>query len=99
MKNKIVKAIIIKAIKVFAYAIRWQLSTPVMSPVVVWAKYFGVLSSWKQVAIANLICWVPFYFIDKFILINLEEWLIKLYEWIEMFLKRKAYELQQIFKY
>ena len=62
-------------IKLLLYMARWQLSTPAMSIVILWAKYMGVISNWKEVAIANLICAIPFFFLDKSIFVHLDKWI------------------------
>lgn len=62
-------------IEVLIYMLRWQISTPVMSLIILCAKNAGVISNWKQVAIANLFCSLPFFFLDKEILVHLDKWL------------------------
>ena len=60
---------IIFSLEMVLYMARWQLSTFTMTPVILAARYFGIITTWEQVAIANLICAPFFFFIDKFILI------------------------------
>ena len=53
------------------YLIRWQLSTPILAPVVAIFKgspsYFGGLDDWMGAAIANLIGGLIFFWVDRFI--------------------------------
>ena len=52
------------------YLLRWQLSTPVLAPIVAVIKGSSVLGSpedWIAVAIANLIGGLIFFWVDKFI--------------------------------
>lgn len=77
MKRTTIKRLI-SALKMVLYMARWQLSTPAMTFIIGIAKLLGVLISWKQVAIANLICAPFFYFIDKFILVVIDRWVAKL---------------------
>lgn len=53
------------------YMLRWQLSTPVMTPIVLIAHHIGIINSWACIGWTNLFCCVPFYFIDKFIFVHL----------------------------
>jgi hypothetical protein len=53
------------------YLIRWQLSTPILAPVVAIfthsGSWFGTAESWIGSAVANLIGGSIFYWVDKFI--------------------------------
>ncbi len=53
------------------YLIRWQLSTPILAPVVAWFKHspspFGNASDWAGSAVANLIGGLIFFWVDRFI--------------------------------
>jgi hypothetical protein len=57
--------------RLFLYLIRWQLSTPILAPIVAWFTHsgsiFGSKESWIGSAVANLIGGVIFFWIDKFI--------------------------------
>ena len=77
MNRKLIK-IFIPVLKMVLYMGRWQLSTPFMNVVIQIAKALGVVISWKQIALANLVCAPPFYFIDKFILVAIDRWVAKL---------------------
>ena len=77
MNRKLIKKFI-PILKMVLYLGRWQLSTPFMNVVIQIAKALGIVISWKQVALANLFCAPPFYFIDKFILVVIDRWVAKL---------------------
>ncbi|MDD5415531.1 MAG: hypothetical protein PHE48_00825 [Candidatus Daviesbacteria bacterium] len=53
------------------YLFRWQLSTPILAPVVAYFKHspsvFGTTEDWIGSAIANLIGGLIFFWVDKFI--------------------------------
>lgn len=53
------------------YLIRWQLSTPILAPVIAYFKHspsiFGVKEDWIGSAVANLIGGLIFFWIDKWI--------------------------------
>lgn len=53
------------------YLIRWQLSTPILAPIVSYFKHspsiFGTVQDWEAAAIANLIGGLIFYWIDRYI--------------------------------
>lgn len=55
----------------FLYLIRWQLSTPILAPVVAYFKHspslFGTTDDWIGSAVANLIGGLIFFWVDKFI--------------------------------
>jgi len=68
---------IIFSLEMGLYMARWQLSTFTMTPVILLAKYLGVLVTWEQVALANLISAPFFFFIDKFILVHVREYIQK----------------------
>ena len=46
--------------------------------------FMGIMITWKEVAFANLIWSVPYFFFDRFILVNFDNWL-----------KQKLYILQR----
>lgn len=54
-----------------AYLVRWQLSTPILAPVVAYFKksqnIFGTAEDWIGSAVANLIGGLIFFWIDRFI--------------------------------
>jgi hypothetical protein len=58
-------------VKFFLYLIRWQLSTPILAPIVAYFKHsphvFGTLEDWYAAAIANLIGACIFFWVDRFI--------------------------------
>jgi len=51
--------------------LRWQLSTPILAPIVAWFSHSGSLwgtkESWIGSSVANLLGAVVFFWIDKFI--------------------------------
>jgi hypothetical protein len=53
------------------YLIRWQLSTPLLAPIVAYFKQsdaiFGTREDWIAASVANLIGGLIFYWVDKFI--------------------------------
>lgn len=53
------------------YLIRWQLSTPILAPIVAWVKHspsiLGTPEDWYAAAIANLIGGLIFFWVDQFI--------------------------------
>lgn len=53
------------------YLIRWQLSTPILAPVVAYFKHsanvFGTREDWIGSAVANLIGGLIFFWVDRFI--------------------------------
>ncbi len=53
------------------YMIRWQLSTPILAPVIAWIKnsstWFNA-EDWMAASIANLIGGFIFYWIDKYLI-------------------------------
>lgn len=55
----------------FLYLVRWQLSTPILAPVVAYFKHspsiFGTREDWIGSAVANLIGGLIFFWVDKFI--------------------------------
>ena len=68
----------------FLYLIRWQLSTPILAPVVAFFKHspsiFGTKEDWIGSAVANLIGGLIFFWVDMFIFTSkrLEaEWEVK----------------------
>ena len=58
-------------LRYFLYLIRWQLSTPILAPVVAYFKHspnmFGTAEDWIGATVANLIGGIIFYWIDRFI--------------------------------
>ena len=58
-------------IKFILYLIRWQLSTPILAPVVAHFKHshymFGTAEDWYAAAVANLIGACIFFWVDRFI--------------------------------
>ncbi len=55
----------------FLYLIRWQLSTPLLAPIVAYFKqsdaFFGTREDWIAASVANLIGGLIFYWVDQFI--------------------------------
>ncbi len=55
----------------FLYLIRWQLSTPILAPIVAWVKHspsiLGTPEDWYAAGIANLIGGLIFFWVDLFI--------------------------------
>jgi hypothetical protein len=53
------------------YLLRWQLSTPILAPVIAFFKHspslFGTREDWIGSAIANLIGGLIFFWVDRFI--------------------------------
>jgi hypothetical protein len=53
------------------YLIRWQLSTPILAPIVAWFKgsqhIFGTPIDWLAATVANLIGGLIFFWVDRFI--------------------------------
>lgn len=53
------------------YLIRWQLSTPLLAPIVAYFKQsdaiFGTSEDWIAASVANLIGGLIFYWVDRFI--------------------------------
>jgi hypothetical protein len=60
-----------EAKRYFVYLIRWQLSTPILAPIVAFFKHsssvFGTKEDWIAATIANLIGGLIFYWVDRFI--------------------------------
>ena len=54
-------------IKYGAYLFRWQLSTPILAPVVGWCATVMGWNFWIGAAIANLIGGLIFFWVDRFI--------------------------------
>jgi hypothetical protein len=54
---------------------RWQTSTPFINFGMILARYLGIVITWKEVAFANLICSLPYFFFDRLILVNFDNWL------------------------
>jgi hypothetical protein len=58
-------------IKFLLYLVRWQLSTPVLAPIVAYFKHsgsiFGTKEDWIAATIANLIGACIFFWVDRFI--------------------------------
>lgn len=57
--------------KFILYLVRWQLSTPILAPVIAWFSgspyWFGTSETWTASAIANLIGGSIFFWVDRFI--------------------------------
>jgi hypothetical protein len=57
--------------KYLFYLIRWQLSTPILAPIVAYFKHspsaFGTREDWIATSIANLIGGLIFFWVDRFI--------------------------------
>lgn len=57
--------------KFLLYLIRWQLSTPILAPVIAWfsgsPNWLGTPESWMGSAVANLIGGSIFFWVDRFI--------------------------------
>lgn len=55
----------------FLYLVRWQLSTPILAPVVAYFKHspsmFGTAEDWVGSTVANLIGGLIFFWVDRFI--------------------------------
>jgi hypothetical protein len=53
------------------YLLRWQLSTPILAPVIAFFKHspsiFGTTTDWVGSAVANLIGGLIFFWVDRFI--------------------------------
>jgi DNA-directed RNA polymerase subunit RPC12/RpoP len=62
--------------KYFLYLIRWQLSTPILAPVVAYFKdsssLFGTKEDWIGSTVANLIGGLIFFWVDRFIFTSKE---------------------------
>jgi len=62
------------------YLIRWQLSTPILAPIVAYFKHsdkmFGSTEDWIAATIANLIGGCIFFWVDRFIFKSktIEKW-------------------------
>lgn len=52
----------------FIYMLRWQLSTPVLAPIMHWIS--GQPTCWMGAIVANLVGGEIFYFVDKWIFKN-----------------------------
>jgi len=57
--------------KYLIYLLRWQLSTPILAPVIAFFKHspsvFGTAEDWTGSAIANLIGGLIFFWVDRYI--------------------------------
>ncbi len=55
----------------FLYLLRWQLSTPILAPVIAWFSgspyWFGTSEAWIASSVANLIGSSIFFWVDRFI--------------------------------
>jgi len=52
------------------YLIRWQLSTPILAPIIAMVKHspiWGMTSDWVGAGIANLVGGLIFFWVDRFI--------------------------------
>ncbi len=68
----------------FLYLIRWQLSTPILAPIVAYFKHspqiFGTFQDWIAASVANLIGGLIFFWVDQFIFKSsslAEQWEVK----------------------
>lgn len=67
-------------LKFILYLIRWQLSTPILAPIVAYFKHseamFGTREDWIAATIANLIGGCIFFWVDRFIFKSkaIEQW-------------------------
>ncbi len=67
-------------VKFVLYLIRWQLSTPILAPIVAYFKnsssMFGTREDWIAASIANLIGGCIFFWVDRFIFKSkdIEKW-------------------------
>jgi len=67
-------------IKFILYLIRWQLSTPIMAPVIAYFthsdKIFGSPEDWFATSMANLVGGCIFFWVDRFIFKSkaIEQW-------------------------
>lgn len=67
-------------VKFILYLIRWQLSTPILAPIVAYFKdsssLFGTKEDWIAATIANLIGGCIFFWVDRFIFKSktIEKW-------------------------
>lgn len=67
-------------IRFVLYLIRWQLSTPILAPIIAYFKdspsVFGTPEDWIAASIANLIGGCIFYWVDRFIFRSkaIEQW-------------------------
>jgi hypothetical protein len=54
-----------------AYLVRWQLSTPILAPILAFFKHspsiFGTAQDWIGASVANLIGGLIFFWVDRFI--------------------------------
>lgn len=72
-------------VKFILYLIRWQLSTPILAPIVAYFKHsesmFGTKEDWIAATIANLIGGCIFFWVDRFIFKSkiVEKWEILKY--------------------
>jgi len=57
--------------KYFAYLIRWQMSTPILAPIIAYFKHsenvFGTKEDWLGACVANLVGGLIFFWVDKWI--------------------------------
>ncbi len=57
--------------KYVLYLVRWQLSTPVLAPIIAWFSgspyWFGTPETWAASAVANLVGGLIFFWVDRFI--------------------------------
>lgn len=68
----------------FLYLVRWQLSTPILAPVIAYFKHspsvFGTKEDWIGSTVANLIGGLIFFWVDMFIFTSKKlgaEWEVK----------------------
>jgi hypothetical protein len=81
-------------IKFLLYLIRWQLSTPILAPIVSYFKHspaiFGTKEDWLAATIANLIGGCIFFWVDRFIFKS------KIVEKWEILQKGQCYDCKKI---
>lgn len=94
LKTPLKYRVIIFSLEMGLYMARWQLSTFTMTPVILLAKYLGIVATWKQVALANLICAPFFFYVDKFILVHVREYLQKAIDYFKC--KQAALEARKL---
>lgn len=72
-------------VKFILYLVRWQLSTPILAPIVAYFKHsssmFGTKEDWIAATIANLIGGCIFFWVDRFIFKSkaIEQWEVAKY--------------------
>jgi hypothetical protein len=65
------------------YLLRWQLSTPILAPIVAYFKHspslFGTAEDWLGATVANLVGGMLFFFVDRLIFRGIDGplWMVK----------------------